>query len=65
MRKTIAAVAAGLLLLTATSALAAGNCGSFGTQSVDGSKGGSQSVATEDQTTTDTTQTATTQSSGN
>ncbi len=65
MRKTMAAIAAGLLLLAATSALAAGNCGSFGTQSVDGPKGQNQSVATEDHTTKDTTQTATTQSRGN
>jgi hypothetical protein len=65
MRKTIAAVAAGLLLLAAIPALAAGNCGGFGTQSVDGPKGGNQSVATEDHTTKDTTQTATAQSSGN
>jgi hypothetical protein len=51
--------------LAATPVLAGGNCGGYGTQSVDGPKGQNQSVATTDHTTKDTTQTATTQSSGN
>ena len=59
MKKTLAAVAAGLLILAAAPAFAAGGCGSY-IQSVD-SGSGSQRVAQSDQVSTPTTQTATTQ----
>jgi hypothetical protein len=65
MRKTMAAVAAGLLLLATTPVLAAGGCGSFDARTADGPEGGNQSAGIGDQTTTDSTQTATTKSSGN
>ncbi len=56
MRKTLAAVAAGLLIVAAAPAFAGGNCGSF-TQSVERS-GDHKSVAQSDQVTPSTTQTA-------
>ena len=58
MKKALAAVAAGLLIVAAAPAFAAGGCGS-NIQSVDG-KSGSQRVAQSDQISTATTQTATT-----
>ncbi len=56
MKKTLAAVAAGLLIVAAAPAFAEGNCGSF-TQSVERS-GDHKTVAQSDRVTTSTTQTA-------
>ena len=58
MRKALAAVAAGLLIVASAPAFAAGGCGS-NIQSVDGKSGG-QRVAQSDRISTPTTQTATT-----
>ncbi len=59
MKKTLAAVAAGLLIVAAAPAFAGGDCDSF-TQSVERS-GDHKTVAQSDQVTTSTTQTASTE----
>ena len=59
MKKTWAAVAAGLLIVAAVPAFAGSDCGSF-TQSVERS-GDHMTVAQSDQVTTSTTQTASTE----
>ncbi len=59
MKKTWAAVAAGLLIVAAAPAFAGSDCGSF-TQSVERS-GDHMTVTQSDQVTTSTTQTASTE----
>ena len=59
MKTTLAAVAAGLLIVAAAPAFAGGNCGSY-TQSVERS-GDHRSVSQSDQATPTTTQTASTE----